>query len=141
MRALSASWAVFNSAPVEEIVRAAYWNNETTFASFYLRGIVSVPFQWLKPQLAADCWGFWDYAYCLPLGFFPGVVNSVNLQRLFFGITFALSILLFGIAFAIFSLALLLLFICCLVLYFLWIKPPRRIKHFCIHVKQSSQMK
>ena len=37
VRALSASRAVFNSAPVEEILRAAYWNNETTFTSFYLR--------------------------------------------------------------------------------------------------------
>ena len=36
VRAIASSWAAFNSAPVEDILKAAYWNNETTFTSFYL---------------------------------------------------------------------------------------------------------
>ena len=36
VRAIATSWAVFNSAAVGEILRAAYWNSETTFTSFYL---------------------------------------------------------------------------------------------------------
>ena len=37
VRAIASSWAAFNSAPVEDILNAAYWNNVTTFTSFYLR--------------------------------------------------------------------------------------------------------
>ena len=37
VRALSTSWAAFNNVPTAEILKAAYWNNETTFSSFYLR--------------------------------------------------------------------------------------------------------
>ena len=62
------------------------------------RSIVSVPFQWPKPQLAADFWGFWDYAYCLPLvlswgckwceylcfGFSPFYCSSLFVFVLFF---------------------------------------------------------
>jgi len=37
VRAIATTWAAFNSTPVEDILKAAYWNNETTFTSFYLR--------------------------------------------------------------------------------------------------------
>lgn len=37
VRAIATSWAAFNSAPVEDILKAAYWNSETTFTNFYLR--------------------------------------------------------------------------------------------------------
>ena len=81
VRAKSTSCAAFNSALVEDILKAAHWNNETTFTSFYLRdmsgffpsrSITSVPFQWPKPELAID---FWNCAYCL-LPDFSGFVNS-----------------------------------------------------------------
>ena len=37
----SASWAVFNSAPFDEIMQAAYWKSQTTFTSFYLKAMVT----------------------------------------------------------------------------------------------------
>ena len=37
MRALSSSWAYFNNISIEEVVQAAVWPNQTTFARFYLR--------------------------------------------------------------------------------------------------------
>lgn len=39
VRAVAASWAVFNNAPMEDILKAAYWNNESTFTNFYLRNM------------------------------------------------------------------------------------------------------
>jgi len=36
VRAIATSWAAFNSAPVEDILKAAYWNSETTFTNFSL---------------------------------------------------------------------------------------------------------
>ena len=37
LRALSSSWAYFNNIPIEEVVQAAVWWNQTTFAKFYLK--------------------------------------------------------------------------------------------------------
>ena len=37
LRSLSTSWAYFNSIPIEEVIRAAVWSNQTTFVRFYLR--------------------------------------------------------------------------------------------------------
>lgn len=37
LRALSSSWAYFNNVPIEEVVQAAVWLNQTNFANFYLR--------------------------------------------------------------------------------------------------------
>ena len=45
VRAIATSWAGFNSAPVEDILRAAYWINETTFTSFYLCDMSGFPEQ------------------------------------------------------------------------------------------------
>ena len=36
LKAVVTSWAVFNCAPLEKILKAAYWNNESTFMTFYL---------------------------------------------------------------------------------------------------------
>ncbi|KAK3092126.1 hypothetical protein FSP39_025396 [Pinctada imbricata] len=40
-RRLSTSWALFNGASTEEIVKAAHWANESTFTSFYMRDVPS----------------------------------------------------------------------------------------------------
>ena len=37
----SASWAAFNDAPFDEIMQAAYWKNQTTFTSFYLKAMAT----------------------------------------------------------------------------------------------------
>ena len=37
LRALSASWAYFNSIPLNEVLQAAVWSSSSTFAKFYLR--------------------------------------------------------------------------------------------------------
>ena len=41
LRALSSSWAYVNHAPLEDILKATYWRNPTTFSSFYLRSFSS----------------------------------------------------------------------------------------------------
>ena len=41
VRRFSASWAVFNGAPLDENMQAAYWKSETTFTSFYLKAMVT----------------------------------------------------------------------------------------------------
>ena len=38
VRALSSSWAYWNSVALEDVVRAAYWRTNSTFSSFYLTG-------------------------------------------------------------------------------------------------------
>ena len=38
-RRLSTSWALFNGAPLSEILQAAHWARETTFTSFYLKDV------------------------------------------------------------------------------------------------------
>ena len=37
IRALSSSWAFFDKVPLNEILKAAVWNQSSTFAKFYLR--------------------------------------------------------------------------------------------------------
>ena len=37
VRALSSSWAFFDKVPLNEILKAAVWNQSSTFAKFYLR--------------------------------------------------------------------------------------------------------
>ena len=37
LRALSSSWAFLNKAPLEDVLRAAFWRSPNTFSSFYLR--------------------------------------------------------------------------------------------------------
>ena len=37
----SASWAVFNGAPFDEIMQAAYWKSHTTFTNFYLTAMAT----------------------------------------------------------------------------------------------------
>ena len=37
VRALSASWALFNGVPFEDIMTAAFWRGHTTFTDYYLR--------------------------------------------------------------------------------------------------------
>ena len=77
VRLIELSWVAFNSVPVKDILKAAYWNNETTFPvftclicqGFLSRSIVSVPFQWPKPRWLADFWGFWICGYCFPQTF------------------------------------------------------------------------
>lgn len=39
LRALSTSWAYFNKTPMEDIIRAAVWSNNSVFAKFYLRDL------------------------------------------------------------------------------------------------------
>jgi len=39
IRALSASWALFNHVPMSDIMSAAFWRSNNTFASFYLRSL------------------------------------------------------------------------------------------------------
>lgn len=41
VRALSASWAFANHVPLDEVLRASFWRNQTTFSSFYLRSFAS----------------------------------------------------------------------------------------------------
>ena len=41
LRALSSSWAYVNHAPLEDILKATFWRNPTTFSSFYLRSFSS----------------------------------------------------------------------------------------------------
>ena len=36
-RALSSSWAYWNSVALEDVVRAAYWRTNSNFSSFYFR--------------------------------------------------------------------------------------------------------
>ena len=40
-RKLSVSWALFNGATLEEILKAAHWTSESTFTSFYLKDVSS----------------------------------------------------------------------------------------------------
>ena len=40
-RKLSVSWALFNGATLEEILKAAHWTSENTFTSFYLKDVSS----------------------------------------------------------------------------------------------------
>lgn len=37
LRAISASWAFVNHTPLDEILKATFWRNPTTFSTFYLR--------------------------------------------------------------------------------------------------------
>ena len=37
VRALSSSWAFFDKVPLNEILKAAVWNQSSTFAKFYVR--------------------------------------------------------------------------------------------------------
>ena len=37
VRVLSSSWAFFDKVPLNEILKAAVWNQSSTFAKFYLR--------------------------------------------------------------------------------------------------------
>ena len=37
LRAFSTSWAFVNHTPLNEILKAAFWRNASTFSSFYLR--------------------------------------------------------------------------------------------------------
>ena len=39
LRALSTSWAFVNHTPLDDILKAAYWRNSSTFSSFYLRSL------------------------------------------------------------------------------------------------------
>ena len=39
VRALSSSWAFFDKVPLNKILKAAVWNQSSTFAKFYLRDI------------------------------------------------------------------------------------------------------
>ena len=39
-RSLASSWALFQGVNLEEIMRAAFWNSDTTFTTFYLRDVV-----------------------------------------------------------------------------------------------------
>ena len=41
VRALSNSWALFNSASLNEVLSAGFWRNENSFISFYLRSMSS----------------------------------------------------------------------------------------------------
>jgi len=82
VRAIATSWAAFNAASVKDFLRAAYWNNETTSASSYLRDMLGFseqihrlgPFQWPEPQLAID---FWNCANCFPQHF-SGFAKSLR---------------------------------------------------------------
>ena len=38
-RKLSVSWALFNGASLKEIMRAAHWNTESAFTTFYLKDV------------------------------------------------------------------------------------------------------
>ena len=38
VRVLSPSWAFFDKVPLNEILKAAIWNQSSAFAKFYLRG-------------------------------------------------------------------------------------------------------
>ena len=77
VRAIATSWAVCNSAPVAEILKAAHWNNRPPLLAFTCvicqgfpsRFIVSAPFQWSKPQLAIDL--------LFAPSLFSGFVNSL----------------------------------------------------------------
>ena len=39
LRAMSASWAYINHTPLSDVLQAAFWRNQTTFSSFYLRSL------------------------------------------------------------------------------------------------------
>jgi len=39
IRAFAASWSAFNHVPLEDVMRAASWQNDTTFTTFYLRDL------------------------------------------------------------------------------------------------------
>lgn len=41
VRALSTSWAFVNHVPLDDILKATYWRNSSTFSSFYLRSFSS----------------------------------------------------------------------------------------------------
>ena len=60
VRALSSSWAYWNSVALEDVVRAAYWRTNSTFSSFYFRDLapirqdtLSFDFLWLRSLLLA----------------------------------------------------------------------------------------
>ena len=38
-RRLSTSWALFNGASVNDIIKAAHWSSENTFTSFYMKDV------------------------------------------------------------------------------------------------------
>ena len=42
VRALSSSWAYWNSVALEDVVRAAYWRTNSPFSSFYLRDLAQI---------------------------------------------------------------------------------------------------
>ena len=56
VRALSSSWAYWNSVALEDVVRAAYWRTNSTFSSFYLRDLAPIrqDTSSLGPQVAAQ---------------------------------------------------------------------------------------
>ena len=41
-RALSSSWAYWNSVALEDVVRAAYWGTNSNFSSFYFRYLAPI---------------------------------------------------------------------------------------------------
>ena len=56
VRALSSSWAFFDEVPLNEVLKAAVWNQSSTFAKFYLRDISQQlqNLQDLRPIVAAQ---------------------------------------------------------------------------------------
>ena len=42
VRALSSSWAYWNSVALDDVVRAGYWRTKSTFASFILRDLAPI---------------------------------------------------------------------------------------------------
>ncbi|KAK6192565.1 hypothetical protein SNE40_004013 [Patella caerulea] len=38
-RKMSTSWALFNGAPLEDILKAAHWASDNTFTTFYLKDV------------------------------------------------------------------------------------------------------
>ena len=56
VRALSSSWAFFDKVPLNELLKAAVWNQFFTFAKFYLRDMSpqSANLHTLGPVVAAQ---------------------------------------------------------------------------------------
>jgi integrase len=52
-RSLSTSWALFQGASMESIVQAAFWVNESTFSSFYLRDVLSSEGEFARAVLSS----------------------------------------------------------------------------------------
>ena len=81
VRALSSSWAFFDKVPLNEILKAAVWNQSSTFAKFYLRDMSQQTTKCTSfgPSCCGPKSGGWGGKSTVP--WMPKKTNSLQIRR------------------------------------------------------------